>query len=341
MSSVLQHPFNEPPAPGARREVAPGVHWLYFPLPFALDHINLWLIEDGDGWTLVDTGFGSAGTRDVWRTAFDDALEGRPIRRILVTHYHPDHVGQAAWLAETFQAPVWMTGGEWALTRRLHQASDDEVGEGFRQLFGRHGLPDDALETLAGRGNVYRRVLGPLPSSPTLIAGGDRLEIGGDAWRVHIGRGHAPEHACLYRERDRLLISGDQVLPRISSNLTVRAHEPDDDPVTDFVDSLRALRAALPEDTLVLPAHGLPFRGLHQRIDDLCAHHDEQLDAARAACVERPLTAFDLLPVLFKRELDNHQLMFAMGESIAHLNCLHATGRVRREERDGVLYHTA
>ncbi|MBF5058000.1 hypothetical protein Y5W_03294 [Alcanivorax sp. 521-1] len=341
MSSALQYPFTEPPASGHRIQVAPGVHWLHFPLPFSLDHINLWLLEDGDDWTLVDTGFGSRATRELWRAAFDSALDGRPIRRILVTHYHPDHIGQAAWLAGHFQAPVWMTEGEWALTHRLQTASDEAVAEGFRHLFGRHGLGGDALDTLAGRGNSYRKVMPELPPAPEIIAEGDAVSINGDTWRVHIGRGHAPEHACLYRERDRLLISGDQVLPTISSNLTVRAHEPDDDPVTDFVDSLRALRAALPRDTLVLPAHGLPFRGLHERIDDLCAHHDEQLDAARDACAERPLTAFDLLPVLFKRELDSRQLMFAMGESIAHLNCLHALGRVRREERDGRLYHIA
>ncbi|QJX03224.1 MBL fold metallo-hydrolase [Alcanivorax sp. IO_7] len=175
--------------------------------------------------------------RELWRAAFDSALDGRPIRRILVTHYHPDHIGQAAWLAGHFQAPVWMTEGEWALTHRLQTASDEAVAEGFRHLFGRHGLGGDALDTLAGRGNSYRKVIPELPPAPEIIAEGDAVSINGDTWRVHIGRGHAPEHACLYRERDRLLISGDQVLPTISSNLTVRAHEPDDDPVTDFVDS--------------------------------------------------------------------------------------------------------
>ncbi len=341
MTDPLRYPFDQAPEPGQRREVAPGVHWLNFPLPFALDHINLWLLEDGDGWTLVDTGFSSRHTQEIWRTAFQDALGGRPIHRIIVTHYHPDHIGQAGWLARQFQAPVWMTRGEWALTTQLHAASDQEIGDNFRAFFGRHGVPGDDLDTLAGRGNTFRKILPELPPQPETLAAGDAVTVNGDTWRVHIGRGHAPEHICLYRERDQVLISGDQVLPKISSNLTVRALDPEDDPVTAFTDSLRALRDAMDENTLVLPAHGLPFHGLHARVDDLCDHHREQLDAAEDACRQQPITAHDLLPVLFKRKLDSHQLMFAMGESIAHLNCLLATGRVSRQERDGRLYFSA
>lgn len=337
----LRYPFAAPPQPGHRLEVAPGVYWLRFPLPFALDHINLWLLADGDGWTLVDTGFGSHHTRDIWASVFEHALEGKPIRRILVTHYHPDHIGQAAWLAERFQAPVLMTRDEWALTRRIHTATDTEINDELRAFFGLHGLAGEALDTLASRGNGYRKAMPALPPEPTFIAGGDSLTIDGETWRILIGRGHAPEHACLYRPRDTLLISGDQVLPKISSNLSVRAHHPDEDAVGQFTSSLKAIKAALPEQTLVLPAHGLPFHGLHARVDALCDHHEEQLAAALQACQAQPTTAFDLLPVLFRRELDSFQMLFAMSESIAHLNGLMARGLVQREQRQGCLYFSA
>ncbi|KAF0801771.1 hypothetical protein A6D6_04247 [Alcanivorax xiamenensis] len=339
--SELQYPFSQPPQPGERLQVAPGVYWLYFPMPLALDHINLWLLEDGDGWTLVDTGFGTRHTQKIWAQAFDNALEGRPIRRIIVTHYHPDHVGQAGWLAQRFNAPVRMTRGEWELLNHLHSAEDDTVRQDVRRFMGLHGLHGEPLDALSGRGNGFRKVVPIMPPTPEFIAAGDVIQINGQTWRVHIGRGHAPEHACLFREHDHVLISGDQVLPRISSNLTVHARDPDDDPVSAFVDSLTAIKNALPEDSLVLPAHGLAFHGLHTRIDALVKHHDEQLSVAEEACEKAPLTAYDLLPLLFKRKLDNNQMMFAMGESIAHLNCLHAHGRATRADREGRRYYAA
>lgn len=337
----LQYPFAAPPSPGHRMEVAPGVYWLYFPLPFALDHINLWLLADGDGWTLVDTGFSSAATREIWESVFEHSLDGKPIHRILVTHYHPDHIGQAAWLAERFQAPVSMTRGEWALTRRIHAASDSEINDELRGFFSLHGLAGKSLDAVSSKGNSYRRIMPALPPEPTFIAADDTITINGDTWRVLIGQGHAPEHACLYRQRDQVLISGDQVLPRISSNLAVRPHLPDEDAVSLFTDSLKAIKAALPEQTLVLPSHGLPFHGLHARVDGLCAHHDEQLGAALEVCRAQPATAFDLLPALFRRELDDYQMLFAMSESIAHLNSLMARGEVRREHQQGCLYFSA
>ncbi len=335
------YPFSDHPRPGDRTQVAAGVYWLFFPLPFALNHVNLWLIDDGDCWTLVDTGYGSSATRELWETVFHQALDDKPIRRIIVTHYHPDHVGLAGWLAQRFDAEVVMTRREWALTRAVHAHSDAEVEAQFRAFFGGHGLAGEALDTLAANGNGYRRSVPSLPEAASPIAAGDTLTIGGQTWRVHIGRGHAPEHACLYRDSDHVLIGGDQILPRISSNLTVRSDAPEEDLVTHFVDSLHAIKAALPADTLVLPGHGRPFRGLGERVGDLDAHHRQQLDAAAAACSARALTAFDLLPVLFKRKLDSSQMMFAMGESIAHLNCLFMQGRVERSQRAGQWYFAA
>ncbi|WP_290524816.1 MBL fold metallo-hydrolase [Alcanivorax sp.] len=336
MTASLSYPIPDVPPSGERCRVADGVYWLRFPLPFALDHINLWLLEDNEGWTVVDTGLGVRPSQKIWKGLLADQLDGRPLKRVVVTHYHPDHLGLAGWLEQETGAQVWISRGEWALANTICDSPEVDTIERLRNFLGGHGLSGDDLDKVAGKGNGFRRVVQPLPSSPGFLSAGDAVTINGEGWDVHVGCGHSPEHICLYREKDHLLISGDQVLPTISSNLNVRAAEPDMDPVTDFVDSLKALRDNLPEDTLVLPAHGLPFRGLRARVDALAAHHEEQLERVQAACRERPQSAFDMLPVLFDRKLDVQQLMFAMGESIAHLNCLMQQGRVQREQVDGI-----
>lgn len=332
----LQYPFPDLPSSGQRFKVAEGVYWLRFPLPFALDHINLWLLEDDAGWTVVDTGLGVRPSQKIWKGLLAEQLDSKPLTRVIVTHYHPDHLGLAGWLEQETGADVLISRGEWALASTICDSSDTQTVERLREFIGSHGLAGDDLDKVAGKGNGFRRVVQPLPTQPGFLAAGDTVTINGECWQIHVGCGHSPEHLCLYRDSDRLLISGDQLLPTISSNLNVRSSEPDANPVTDFVDSLKALRDNLPEDTLVLPAHGLPFRGMRARINALVAHHDEQLERVEAACKESPQSAFDMLPVLFNRKLDVQQLMFAMGESIAHLNCLMQQGRVRRERVDGI-----
>lgn len=336
MTGTLSYPFPDIPPTASRHEVAPGVYWLRFPLPFALDHINLWLLRDNTGWTVVDTGLGVRPSQKIWKALLAEQLDGLPLTRVIVTHYHPDHLGLAGWLQQETGAEVLISRGEWELTNIICDAPEADTIERLRTFLGGHGLRGEHLDKVAGKGNGFRRVVQPLPVSPGFLSAGDSLSINGQCWQVHVGCGHSPEHLCLYREQDHLLISGDQVLPTISSNLNVRAAEPDMDPVTDFVDSLKALRDNLPDDTLVLPAHGLPFRGLRARVDALVEHHDEQLDRVQSACRERPQSAFDILPVMFDRKLDVQQLMFAMGESIAHLNCLMQQGRVQREQVDGI-----
>lgn len=330
MASIMFKPdylFRNHPQPGQRWQVADGVHWLHFPLPMALNHVNVWLLDDADGWLLVDTGLGSTASRELWDTVIDSVLDGKPIRRIVVTHYHADHIGLAGWLARRFDAEVLITHAEWSAAQQLHGCSDADCDHRYRQLLSAHGLHGADLEAAAGGGNGYRRIVAELPPSAQFIAAGEALTIGGREWRVHIGHGHAPEHACLYRADDQLLVAGDQVLPRISSNLSVSPEEPDTDLICPFLESLQALKTALPADTLVLPGHGRPFRGLGERVDDLHRHHRRQLDAVERACRDQPQTACQLLPVLFQRELNGFQMMLAMGEAIAHLNCLRAHGR--------------
>jgi glyoxylase-like metal-dependent hydrolase (beta-lactamase superfamily II) len=297
------------------------------PLPFALDHINLWVLRDGDGFTLVDTGFGTQVTWDLWERHFVDTLEGRPVRRVIVTHYHPDHLGSAAWLVERSQASFWMTTGEFLSG---HAAHDDTAGfdrPTGMDFFARNGLDVSGFPEKLRTGNGYRRGVPSIPKLYRRMMDGDAISIDGHDWRVITVFGHAPEHAALFCASRNILISGDQVLPRITTNVGVWGNQPEGNPLELFLSSLGKF-ADLPADALVLPSHDRVFTGLHPRIAQLHAHHAERLERLHAGC--NNITAFEAIPLLFKRQLDDHQLMFAMGEAIAHLHYLEHQGKVRR-----------
>jgi glyoxylase-like metal-dependent hydrolase (beta-lactamase superfamily II) len=321
----------EPPLSGDVREVAPGVLWLRMPLPFALNHVNVWLIEEPDGYALVDCGYGDAATRAHWQRHFGTTLAGRPIRRIVATHCHPDHIGNAAWLAAHFGCAIAMTQGEYFAA---HALIEQQAGLGqadVRALFARHGMPAEHLAGLAARGNQYHRGVPEAPHAFSRLIDGDIVTLGPWQWRVIAGYGHSPEHASLATAEGRLLIAGDMLLPRISTNVAVWPGEPDGDPVARFLASLAAF-LHLPPDTLVLPSHGPPFRGIAARVGRLRTHHAERLAELHRALVEAatPRSAQDVIPVLFRRELDLQQRFFAMGEAIAHLNHLWRDGRIDR-----------
>ena len=327
----LDYPFAAPPAPGEARAVAPGVLWIRMPLPFALDHINLWLLDEADGWTLVDCGYGDATTRALWEAHFATTLGTRPIARIIATHFHPDHLGNARWLSERFGCPVAMTQAEFLTAHAVLGQRTAYSHEDVCALFAAHGMPPQLVAALAARGGTYHR---GVPEAPERFAGiqdGDEVVAGGTPWRVICGHGHSPDHASLHSATRGLLISGDMLLPRISTNVSVAPAEPDGDPLARFLASIAAT-AALPSATLVLPSHGLPFRGLALRVAQLQAHHAERLAELEAAidAAKGPVSASDLVPVLFRRELDVQQRYFAMGEAIAHLNHLWHGGRIRR-----------
>lgn len=334
MTKTLDYPFDTLPPAGETREVAPGVHWIRMTLPFALNHINLWLIEDGEGVVIVDTGYGLDATRDAWERILGQL--GRPVSRILVTHCHPDHLGLAQWLAEKTGAPIAMTLGEYLGGHALwHQLPGYDVTAMVAQ-FRRHGLDQARCEALASRGNAYKRGVPSLPSRHQRLIDGDVLEIGGRRWQVIAGYGHSPEHMSLYCEGAEVLISGDMLLPRISTNVSVFAATPDDDPLGRFLDSIRGFER-LSAATLVLPSHGSPFRNIGVRVDQLIEHHADRCAELLAACAV-PRCAGELLTTLFPRELDTHQVMFAMGEAIAHLNHLARKREVcRSEDSDGIV----
>jgi len=334
--SILEYPKPEPPAGGETCEIAPGVHWLRMPLPFALDHINLWLLEDGEGWTLIDCGIGDDATRGLWERIFSARIAGRPVKRVIATHHHPDHAGLAAWLTERTAAEFWMAQGEYLAA---HAMRDGSAGYGFDNviaMFTRNGIAGEKLALLQQRSSNYRNRVPAFPSSYRRLMEGQTHVVGGRSWRVIMGYGHAPEHAALYCEDEGVLISGDMVLPKISTNVSVWANEPEGNPLALFLESI-ARHAQLPAKTLVLPSHGLPFRGLRERVAQLHEHHRLRLGELEEDC-QSPKSAADVLGTLFRRNLDTHQLFFAMGEAMAHLHFLYYENRLKRSlEADGVM----
>jgi glyoxylase-like metal-dependent hydrolase (beta-lactamase superfamily II) len=341
--SALHYPLGETlPEPGRTVEVAPGVLWLRMRLPFALDHIHLWLLRDRidgrDGWSIVDTGIADDATRAAWEQVFANELQGLPVLRVIVTHMHPDHIGNAQWLCERWGCIPWISATDWNAARMASAATTGFGGDAAAAFFARHGLSDPAsLAKVRARSNYYASMVPQVPRSYRRLMDGHEVTIGGHRWRCIVGYGHAPEHIALFCGELGVLISGDMVLPRISTNVSVIDIEPEADPLPLYLASIEALRA-LPAGTLVLPSHGKPFTGLHTRISQLRAHHDERLADVMVACAAKPCHAADLLPVLFRRPLDLHQTTFAMGESIAHLHALAGQGRLRaREGSDGVL----
>jgi glyoxylase-like metal-dependent hydrolase (beta-lactamase superfamily II) len=324
----LVHPWPEPPAGGTSINVAPGIQWIRMPLPFALDHINLWLLEDEGGVTVVDTGVGLSPTRELWEKLFATELAERPIVRVLVTHFHPDHIGNADWLARRFGVQVWCPQAEWLMCQLAWQGMGGNDSDKRMNHYRKNGVGEAEVEAFRERGNHYRQLVPTVTREFRAVREGDTVTIGGRGWRVFTVLGHAPEHACLYCEEAGVLISGDQVLPKITTNVSVWPDQPHANPLRLYLDSLGRFRP-LPEDTLVLPSHGLPFRRLHVRLDYLRHHHEERLADTMAAVAE-PRTASELVPVLFRRKLDTHQLGFAIGETLAHLHYLEAEGLAER-----------
>jgi glyoxylase-like metal-dependent hydrolase (beta-lactamase superfamily II) len=328
----LAYPFPDVPAPATTIEVAPGIHWLSMPLPFQLDHINLWLIEDGSAWTIVDTGIGNAETRALW----EKLLPGKDVKRVIVTHYHPDHAGNAAWLCQRYGVELWMTQGEYLTAHAVRSAGAGYTTDAVLSVFRRNGLDEERAGRMRGSRNRYAELVPEFPFSYRRIIEGDELTIGRHRWRAVVGHGHAPEHLSLYSKDLNTVIAGDMLLSTISTNVSVWSIDPEGDPLRLFLDSIARYRD-LPGDVLVLPSHGKPFRGAHQRIEQLENHHRERLSEL-VQSLKDPKSAAELLAVLFRRPLDAHQTFFAMGEAIAHLHYLYYAGRAQRAlGTDGIM----
>ena len=347
LEQQLDYPFKDTlPQSGTTLEVAPGIKWIRMALPFALDHINLWLLRDEmedprqpgtkiQGWSVVDCCISRDESKAQWEAIFASQLEGLPVLRVIVTHMHPDHIGLAAWICQRWTTPghvcrLWISATDHHSALLASQSTTGFGGESAARFFASHGMTDaQSLESIRGRSGYYPKLVPDVPASYCRLMDGLEFSIGGRRWRCISGYGHAPEHIALYCDSLRVLMSGDMMLPRISTNVSVHDIEPESNPLKSFLDSIAKFQD-LPQDTLVLPSHGKPFRGLHERIKQLNDHHRDRLAEVVEACAKRPQTAADLLPVLFKRKLDLHQTTFAMGESIAHLHALWFAGTLRR-----------
>ena len=343
---ALSFPLGETlPALGQALEVAPGILWLRMQLPFALDHINLWLLEDSEetatgvrkGWTAVDCGVTNPGTQAAWEQVFAGPMKGLPILRVLVTHMHPDHMGLAHWLCEKFNAPLLMSATEYQSATLSTHGTSNFGGVGTQQFFSSNGWnnPEDQ-EKVNERVFYYSKMVPKVPETYRRLMEGQVLKIGAYTWRCISGFGHSPEHMALYSQEANVLISGDMVLPKISTNVSVYTQEPEANSLSLFLNSLKKF-ADLPADTLVMPSHGRVFRGLHTRIAQLVQHHEDRLEDVLVACQEKAGSAHDMLTVIFKRPLDFHQTTFAMGESVAHLHALWHAGKMKRfQDEQGV-----
>lgn len=325
---AIQYEFHQTPIKGSSRDVVAGVKWLRMPLPFRLGHINLWLLRDRDGWTIVDTGIYSKKSRDTWKSVFAHQLNGGSIDRVIVTHLHPDHAGCAGWLTERFAVSLWMPREEYLMCRLLRTDSGDAAKRQADRFYTSAGLTSRELEHYREMFGFFGRLVAPLPLTFRRLRDDMTLLIGNNEWRVIIGRGHSPEHACLYCPGLNVLISGDQVLPTISPNVSVYPTEPAANPLADWFISMARLRDLLPEDVLVLPSHGRPFRGLHQRLEQLQNEHETGLDNLRDLC-RTSKRAVDVFPALFKRDIKPDSLIMATGEALAHLNYLQQRGELQ------------
>lgn len=334
----LRYPFDTPPAFGETLEVAPGVLWLRLPLPMALDHVNAFALDDGDSWTLVDPGIDSEACRAALARALAGPLAGKPIARVIVTHYHPDHIGLAGWL-QTRGAELWTTRTSWLFARML-MLDDQPVPVPETLDFWRAAGMDPVLLDFRAteRPFNFADCVHPMPLGFRNMIEGDVIRAAGRDWRVRIGQGHAPDHATLWSETDGLILGGDQLLPSISANLGAYATEPLADPVADWLASCRAFQPFARDDQLVLPGHKTPFFGLPLRLRQMIENHESALERLRARLAERPRTAVECFPVLFKREIGMSEYGLALVEAVAHLNHLYLRGEIGRQMREGTFY---
>jgi glyoxylase-like metal-dependent hydrolase (beta-lactamase superfamily II) len=330
------------PEPGQWQQVYPGILWLRMPLPFDLDHINLYLIEDDDpvtqtkGYALIDTGIGISKTQKIW----DSLLEklDKPLTKIIVTHMHPDHIGMAGYLVDKYRVPFYMSHSEYFVARALCAGSRGASDWQDDEYLVRCGMSEDYVANASENRKKSKgigQVILPIPLQHERLQAGDEIKIGTvntDCWQVIIGRGHSPEHVCLYNKQTQVLISGDHVLPVITPNIGVYSTEPNANSLKMYLDTLPQFKN-LPKDTLVLPSHKQPFIGLHTRVDELIAHHHEHLDSLKEFC-KTGKTIKDCLPVLFKRELNEHNMFFAIAEAFSHLNYLYFEHTLTRDVND-------
>jgi glyoxylase-like metal-dependent hydrolase (beta-lactamase superfamily II) len=319
-------PFSTPPEPGNLIEVAPGILWTRVPLPFRLDHVNIYLIDDGDGWAVLDTGIDNDATRTTWEVLVAGPLAGRRLTRLIVTHLHPDHIGLAGWLSQRFDLPLLTSQTSYLGCLNISLSPGALDAKPYWEFYLRHGLDAETTRLVCTRGHEYLKMVAGLPPTFTRVVAGDKLKLGGRLFSVLVGDGHAPEQIMLYCAEEKLFLAADQVLAKISPNVSVWAVDPEGDPLGLYLRSLSTLKSSISADALVLPGHQLPFYGLSRRSSELIEHHNRRCAAIADACRTTPRSAAELVPVVFHLPLDPHQMSFAFSEVLAHVNFMLRTG---------------
>lgn len=335
--TLMDYPDFALPQDGCTTEIMPGVLWVRMTLPFDLDHINLYLLEDSDGWFVVDTGLGTDATKTAWEKIFSTL--NKPVKGVIVTHMHPDHIGLAGWITETFRVPLYMTNGEYFTSRALLNGSHDGSRWNDHQYFTRAGLDEQTVERILSSSKGFASVVSPIPLAYRRLRDGDVLTINGNRWEVMVGSGHSPEHACLFCHELHILLSGDHILPKISPNIGVYSTEPEGNALKEYLTTLSPF-LSLPDSTLALPAHNKPFTGVQERVNSLRHHHQRHLSALLQVC-STPQSVVDCLPVMFKRELTGRNIVFAVAECLSHLNYLMFDNQVSRTvDEQGIYRYT-
>lgn len=325
---MIRYPLEQPPGEGEAIAIAPGVLWMRLPLPMALDHVNVFALDEGGaGWTIVDTGFDSRRSRAIWQVLLDGPLGGRPVLRVIGTHHHPDHIGLAGWFMANHGADLWMSRTAWLTARMLVLDEQDQPTRASLDFWRRAGMPAPLLQRRATeRPFNFSDTVHPLPLGFTRLQDGQQVRFGGRDWIVRMGDGHAPEHATFWSLDDDLVLGGDQLLPSISPNLGVYPTEPDADPVGEWLASCNRFAAVAEARHLVLPGHKLPFTGLPMRLRQLIENHTGALDRMAEALRQQPRTAVGCFDILFKRRIGEGEFGLALVEAVAHVNCLRHEG---------------
>ena len=333
-AGTIRTPWDTPPAPGEAIEVAEGVLWLRLPLPMALDHVNVYALDEGDGWTIIDTGIWTEGCLAALQAALEGPLAGKPVRQVVLTHYHPDHAGLAGWLMETQGAPLAATRTSWLTTRMLQLDEETEATAASVAYWQAAGLsPEMLARKRAERPFNFKDMVWPIPTGYTRLKDGQRWRMGGRDWVIRTGDGHAPEHATFWSLDDNLVIGGDQLLPSISANIGVNASEPEANPLAEWLDSCARFVDYAREDQLILGGHKLPFTGLPLRLRQMSENHYGALARLRAH-LATPRVAVECFPPLFKRAIDERVFGLALVETVAHLNYLLEDGQATRRKRE-------
>ena len=338
----LRYPFQQPPGKGEAVTITSDLKWLRSPLPLSLNHINCYLLRDegpqGEpGWCILDTGMNGEAAKQQWLDVIESQLDGEPITRVIVTHHHPDHVGLAGWLCDNYQVPLYATETEYFYTSAFNAEQRAQPYWEVKRYFDQTGISETDRQALLANQD-YNHLVSGVPGAFHRIKDGDHIQIGRHSWEAITTRGHAPEHLCLYCREQDILISGDQVLPEITSNVSVTPTQPQANPLQDWMQAHAIMAARVPDSVLILPAHQLPFYGLHERLNAVVDHHNERLDAL-LALMQHPKTAQQLTRELFDKSLDSFQNFLAVGEVVAHLYYLMEQGRAKRELAGHVYYY--